>query len=123
MTGEKEPFFIFDSNACKRCGGKCCRGHEGYIWVSMEELEEMAAMKEIELPMFANHYLRQVQGKFSLQERVINGEHLCCFFDPIAGQCTMYQSRPEQCRTFPFWNSLMNNPQKLVQSCPGVVLR
>ena len=123
MAGERKNSHRFDGNACAQCGGKCCRGREGYIWVSMEELTAMAVIKKMDVPLFAKQYLRQVQGRLSLQERVVNGEHLCCFFDPIAGQCTIYQGRPEQCRTFPFWNSLMNDSQKLLQSCPGVSLR
>ncbi|MBU0568357.1 YkgJ family cysteine cluster protein [bacterium] len=115
--------YHFDGNTCKTCGGKCCRGREGYIWISMEELEKMAGARKIDVPLFSRQYLRQVQGRFSLQERVINGEHFCCFFDPIDGQCAIYQSRPKQCRTFPFWDSLKKEPQKLLDVCPGVSLR
>jgi len=112
--------YHFNSNACKTCGGKCCRGFGGYVWVSMEELKEMAGTRNMDVALFASQYVRQVHGKLSLQEYVINGEHFCCFFDLIDCQCTIYQSRPRQCRTFPFWNKFKKEPQKLFRECPGV---
>ncbi len=114
--------YHFKSSACKTCGGKCCRGFGGYVWVSLEELEAMAITRRMELSLFARQYLRQVQGRLSLQEFVINGEHFCCFFDRIDRHCTIYQSRPEQCRTFPFWDKFKEDPRELFAECPGVSL-
>jgi len=123
MDNQKNFPFHFDDNACKTCGGKCCRGHQGYIWISLEELEKMAVAKKMDASLFSRQYVRQVKGRFSLQERVINGEHFCCFFDPIEGTCTIYQFRPRQCRTFPFWDQFRQDPQKLLDECPGVSLK
>lgn len=89
----------------------------------MEELEKMAGTRKMDVAAFSRQYVRQVQGRLSLQELVINGEHFCCFFDRIDRQCTIYQSRPEQCRTFPFWDRFKENPQELFAECPGVSLK
>lgn len=121
MENQKNFPYHFNQDACKACRGKCCRGIAGYVWVSMEELEKMAGTKKMDLTLFSTQYIRQVQGRLSLQERAINGEHFCCFFDPINCQCTIYQNRPKQCRTYPFWNQLTKDPQKLVIECPGVI--
>jgi hypothetical protein len=83
----------------------------------------MAGTKKMDLTEFSIQYVRGIQGRLSLQERLINGEHLCCFFDPIDCLCTIYQSRPKQCRTFPFWNQLKNAPPELILECPGVTYR
>jgi len=115
--------YHFNGNACKTCNGKCCRGFGGYVWISMEELEKIAGARKMDAAIFSRQYARQVQGRLSLQERVINGEHFCCFFDPIDCQCTIYESRPRQCRTFPFWDQFRKEPQKLFAECPGVSLR
>ena len=88
----------------------------------MEEMEEMAGKRKIDVSLFSKQYVRQIKGRFSLQERVVNGEHFCCFFDPIDGQCTVYQNRPKQCRSFPFWDSSRKDPQELLDECPGVSL-
>jgi Fe-S-cluster containining protein len=77
----------------------------------------------MDLALFSKQYVRQVQGRLSLQERVINGEHFCCFFDYIDCQCTIYQHRPKLCRTFPYWNQFKKDPQQLFAECPGVSLR
>ncbi|MCD6271365.1 MAG: YkgJ family cysteine cluster protein [Deltaproteobacteria bacterium] len=122
MDNQNNAPYHFDSNTCKTCGGKCCRGFGGYVWISMEELEKMAGARKMDVALFSKQYVRQVQGRLSLQERVINGEHFCCFFDLIDCQCAIYQSRPKQCRTFPFWDHLKKDPQKLLDECPGVSL-
>jgi len=89
----------------------------------MEELEKMAGARKMDVALFSKQYVRQVQGRLSLQERVINGEHFCCFFDLIDCLCTIYQSRPNQCRTFPFWNQFKKESRKLFVECPGVTLK
>jgi Fe-S-cluster containining protein len=115
------PYF-FKSNACTTCGGKCCRGQQGYIWLSLEELEQMAEARGVSVDAFTRQYVRQVKGGLSLQERVVNNEHLCCLLDPVDHTCTIYQHRPEQCRTFPFWEELKKEPEKIAMSCPGLSL-
>jgi Fe-S-cluster containining protein len=115
--------YHFNSSACKTCNGKCCRGAQGYIWISSDELKKMADNKEMDVAQFGRQYIRLVQGRISLQERVINGEHFCCFFDRFDCRCMIYESRPKQCREFPFWQKLKNDPQKLVAACPGVALK
>ncbi len=123
MEKQKDFPYQFSNNACKTCRGKCCRGIAGYVWVSREELEKMAGIKKMDPTEFSKQFVRQVQGRLSLQERVFNSEHFCCFFDPYDWQCTIYQSRPKQCKTFPFWNQFKNEPQKLILECPGVTFR
>jgi len=122
MNNQNSFPYHFNSNACKTCGGKCCRGFGGYVWVSMEELEKMAGTRKMDVALFAKQYVKKVEGRLSLQERIINGEHFCCFFDLIDCHCTIYQSRPRQCRTFPFWNQFKKNPQQLFLECPRVSL-
>ncbi|WP_417912983.1 YkgJ family cysteine cluster protein, partial [Candidatus Electronema sp. TJ] len=73
--------------------------------------------------LFAKCYVRRVQGRLSLQERVINGEHFCCFFDRASCRCSIYEQRPEQCRTFPFWERFKADPQELLRECPGVAVK
>jgi len=123
MNNQNSFPFDFNKNACKTCDGKCCRGFAGYVWINMKELEIMAGIRKMDAASFSKQYIRQVQGRLSLQERFINGEHFCCFFDITNCQCTIYQSRPNQCRTYPFWNQFKKDPQKLLVECPGVTLK
>jgi Fe-S-cluster containining protein len=123
MDNQNDFPYYFNSNVCKTCDGRCCRGSRGYVWVSLVELEKMAVTRKMDVALFSKQYVRHVQGRLSLKERVINGEHFCCFFDPIDCQCTIYQSRPKQCRTFPFWDQFKKAPQELLDECPGVSLK
>ena len=123
MDNQNNIPYQFNSTACKTCSGKCCRGKQGYIWISMEELEKMADTRKMDVSVFLKQYVRQVQGRLSLQERVINGEHFCCFFDPIESFCNVYQNRPKQCRSYPFWNLSKRDTQRILDECPGISLK
>lgn len=114
--------YTFDGRACSACCGACCRGSGGYVWITVEEMERIAAFREMDLETFAHVYIRAVSGKLSLQERKLDGEHLCCMFDPYESRCTIYPVRPEQCHTYPFWEIYRNYPQRVRKACPGVSL-
>ncbi|MCW5198833.1 hypothetical protein VU06_03705 [Desulfobulbus sp. F3] len=45
--------YQFNPAACATCGGRCCRGAGGYVWVSWEELEAMAAARGMNPGVFA----------------------------------------------------------------------
>lgn len=83
----------------------------------------MASLRKMDLETFADLYVRAVQGKLALQERRVNGELLCCFFDPYEAKCTIYAERPRQCRTYPFWEIYRDRPQEVLKACPGVTLK
>lgn len=83
---------------CTGCGA-CCTGSPGYVWVSEEEMKEMAEFLKISLPEFIKQYTRQVHGRYSLLE---DRKTYDCIF--LKGkQCTLYNARPKQCRTYPWW--------------------
>ncbi len=88
----------------------------------MEDMEDIAAHKGMDLETFAHLYVRAVGGKLSLQEWKMEGEHLCCMFDPYEARCTIYPVRPEQCRTYPFWEMYRDYPDRVRKACPGVSL-
>lgn len=84
---------------CQQCG-KCCRGPEpGYVWVTPREIEALAKRLRMSVDAFGRLYLRRIGGRSSLVERA---NHDCIFWEEGKG-CTVYEERPEQCRTFPFW--------------------
>ncbi len=115
--------YTFDPSACTACSGICCRGSTGHVWVLEEEIEGMAAALKMDLETFAESYLRIGKGKISLQERRVNGEYLCCFFDPHKENCTIYQQRPAQCRSYPFWEPYREDSGQVLRECPGVILK
>ncbi len=80
----------------------------------------MADGMRMDIDIFSKQFIRRIKGRLSLQERIINGEHFCCFFDPIDCRCSIYSERPNHCRTFPFWETFKKDNSKLLQECPGI---
>jgi len=116
--------FAFDPSACSGCNGACCRGESGYIWVNRAEIEAIVEHLGIDLELFASRYLRRVRGRYSLREyEIAPGDFACIFFDPKAQGCTIYEVRPKQCATFPFWSQYSKDFKELEQECPGIVKR
>jgi Fe-S-cluster containining protein len=86
------------SFGCTQCG-KCCTGSPGYVFVSREEIEKMAAFLHISPEDFVAQYTRRVGNGLSLIEDPQNYD--CVFLRD--NKCQVYGERPKQCRTFPFW--------------------
>ncbi len=101
---------------CQRCG-RCCRGEPGVVWVNMNEIEKIAAFMGISREAFAKNYLRSFNERYSLVEY---GGGDCIMYD---NGCKIYDVRPCQCRTFPFWGSNLEDRsewEKLKKTCPGI---
>ncbi len=98
---------------CTQCGN-CCTGAPGYVWVNQAEIEALAAKFQMNVPAFEAKYVRKVGARRSLIEYP-NGD--CVFFDGIERKCTVYDSRPRQCRTWPFWASNVKTPDAWAQTC------
>ena len=104
---------------CTGCGD-CCTGAPGYVWVNKEEIRGLAEqVGEEDLERFEKMYVRQVGIRKSLKE-YSNGD--CVFFDNQTRKCKVYNARPRQCRTWPFWDSNVRDEQawrETCQACPG----
>ena len=103
---------------CTGCGG-CCTGAPGYVWVSSEEIAAMAETLAMEPNEFERAFVRRVGKRKSLIE-MPNGD--CVFFDGQTRRCRLYEARPLQCRTWPFWHSNVESPRKwqeVCRACPG----
>ncbi|MFL5341123.1 MAG: YkgJ family cysteine cluster protein [Gemmataceae bacterium] len=105
------------SFTCTRCGN-CCTGEPGFVWVDDEEVRAIAAVRTEPAEQILVLYTRDAQGRRTLREKV-NGD--CVFYDRGAG-CTVYEARPRQCRTWPFWESNVVTPaawKRTQANCPG----
>jgi len=112
----------FTPSACASCGGACCTGESGYIWIKYPEIEKMAEFLELTIEEFATMYLKKVKHRYSLIEKRLDEEsYACIFFDEPIKQCTVYSVRPLQCRTFPFWETFKGNLTELKKECPGII--
>lgn len=98
---------------CTQCGA-CCSGEPGYVWVGDDEIAAMAGEMGLEVDAFERKFVRQVGTERSLIEYP-DGD--CILLDPRTRRCTVYESRPTQCRTWPFWDSNLKKPKDWKQTC------
>ncbi len=89
---------------CTQCGA-CCSGEPGHVWVEQEEIDAMAEEMGLEVEVFERKFVRQVGPDRSLVEYP-DGD--CILLDPKTRHCTVYEARPIQCRTWPFWQVARN---------------
>lgn len=100
--------------------GRCCVSHGDYGYVYMTKSDRIRMAQALDLPTqeFTRKYCKKEEGLFHL----IEGEGGACAFLENK-KCGVYEGRPTQCRTWPFWPDVMNAKtwNKEVKSfCPGV---
>ena len=103
---------------CTQCGN-CCTGAPGVVWVSDEEIRKIADLTGRSTGEIRLLHTRRIGHRTSLNEHA-NGD--CTFFDGRTRRCTIYQARPTQCRTWPFWKSNLSTPadwESIQKDCPG----
>lgn len=116
--------------SCTMCGN-CCTGPEGYVIVSDEECAKLAARFAMPLEDFLRDHTHMMMHGRSLNERavVIDGitKHDCIYLDrekfPGKAVCGVYEDRPKQCRTWPFWPSILREKvtwERAKRTCPGI---
>ena len=98
---------------CTQCGD-CCTGAPGFVWVNKAEIAALAELVGEDVASFEEQYVRNIGIRKSLQE-FSNGD--CVFFDNEARKCTVYEARPRQCRTWPFWDSNLKSPEAWAETC------
>ncbi len=102
--------------SCTKCGN-CCRG-PGYVWVDDDEIHTLARHLEMDDEAFTKVYTRKIGRSRSLREQASDD---CIFFEASVG-CLVYEARPRQCRTWPFWEHNLESEKdwdKVKQRCPG----
>jgi Fe-S-cluster containining protein len=106
---------------CTACGD-CCKGPEpGFVEVDERMITTLAEHVGLSEEAFSRRYVRRIasQGILSLIEKK-NGD--CVFWEDGQG-CTVYEVRPTQCRTFPFWPEVLESKESWDEhaaDCPGM---
>ena len=108
----------FECTGCRYC----CSCEPGYVFLSRKDAMRLAEATGLSLDAFIEVYCRKIDmGVFkliSLKEK----ENFDCIFLSETG-CSVYDARPEQCRTYPFWASVMEDRESWdneASSCPGI---
>jgi len=113
--------------SCHRCG-HCCSGGEGRVWLEDDEIEPLARRLGLDVDAFVRSYVRSVfdaqsgRQRLSLRERTEGAGGPCVLLEG-ANHCSVYLDRPRQCRTFPFWPSILADAaafERARATCPGI---
>jgi Fe-S-cluster containining protein len=111
---------------CTQCGA-CCTGPEGYVGVTDEEIAALARLREMSVEEFREVFTRDTEDGVSLVEVQTYHGYDCVFLDrttiPGKAVCGVYEARPLQCRTFPWWPGVMKSRatwERLGRECEGV---
>lgn len=112
--------------SCTMCGN-CCSGPAGYVIVSDEEAAALAKRLNISVQKFITDYTHVTSEGRSLNEKKSPAGLDCIFLDrttvPGKAICGVYEDRPIQCRTWPFWPSVIKSERTWEQAkrtCPGM---
>ena len=103
---------------CQGCG-RCCatRGEYSHVYVSLPERRRLARHLGVSTRDFTMRYCQKTHGFHHLRD-----PHEGCLF-LRGGICQVYDARPDQCRTWPFWLENMNRGVwhgEVMRDCPGV---
>lgn len=100
--------------------GKCCvsRDEYGFVYLTTKDRRRLAKYFGLSLKEFTKEYCVEDQGVFWTLK---DFKKACVFLKNK--QCAVYEARPTQCRTWPFWPENMqakNWKQDVANYCPGV---
>ncbi|QFR42988.1 YkgJ family cysteine cluster protein [Sulfurimonas sp. CVO] len=113
--------YCFDASACSICQARCCTGESGYIHVSTDEIKKISNFLNLEIADFMQKFLFKHGYRYSIKERKCGESYECAFYNREANGCMIYEVRPMQCMTFPFWDYYKNRVDELKLECPGVI--
>ncbi|MEL6714964.1 MAG: YkgJ family cysteine cluster protein [Planctomycetota bacterium] len=105
--------------SCTACG-KCCTRHgdASYVYLRADEAAAIASHLGLGPAEFSERYLAFEDGWITLKPDLER-----CAFLTDAGKCSIYEVRPKQCRTWPFWESNLVSEEawrtEVNAVCPG----
>ena len=111
---------------CTLCGA-CCTGPPGYVLFTDEEADAIASFLGVTRAEFEERWTHETPEGRSLIEKKTSAGFDCIFLDrtaiPGKAVCGIYEHRPAQCRTWPFWADNLRSSRHwdaAARGCPGI---
>ncbi len=124
MSQKQYPWYVAGLHfQCIECGNCCSGPEEGYIWTTDEEVKMIAEKLEMKVDEFRNKYIANKGSRQTIIEEPKSKD--CIFLCDRNGTrgCSVYDVRPNQCRTWPFWDMNLESPDDwnfAGRNCPGI---
>jgi len=99
----------------------CCVSREsyGYVYLSNKDILILSKFTKLKNVDFIKLYCDKTDGFTHFKEKKKKSK--CIFLDKK--KCSVYEARPIQCRTWPFWKENMNTKKwnnEISKFCPGI---
>jgi len=103
-----------------RCQPGCtrCCTQKGWVYLSADDVPRLAAFLGMSAAIFLRRYVYVTKHLCRLRKP----PHKQCPFLADEG-CSVHAAKPTQCRLFPFWPELIEDPKELKATarwCPGL---
>jgi len=111
----KQPLYF----ECTACGACCTGGTDHYIAVNNNEAELIRKHLGVTLNWFRRRYIEHLT-RDSWSIRLQDGQ---CVFLNQQGHCKIYNLRPTQCKTYPYWPELLETKKNWLNErkhCEGI---
>lgn len=117
----KPPFYSEGIRFECQGSGKCCTSHGefGFVFLTLEDRRRFAEHLGLSTSAFTKTFCEMKDGVWHLKEDPAQPD--CMFLKNK--KCSVYEARPTQCRTWPFWPEVMNAKSwkaEVENFCPGI---
>jgi hypothetical protein len=124
IDSNSTPWYVVGlSFECLQCGACCAGPDEGYIWVTKPEIGFIAEYLHEPAEQLWGKYIKRMGRRATIIEKPVSRN--CAFLTETNGGrgCGIYPVRPNQCRTWPFWEENLVTPDHWNQAatkCSGI---
>ena len=107
--------------SCQADCGKCCDEPGGIVYLRPEDAKILSKHHQLEMDEWLERDCRQtIDGRFVLKSDPITD---ICIYLSADKKCTVYESRPVQCKSYPFWPENLRSERswkRTIEECTGL---
>ncbi|MBP7552280.1 MAG: YkgJ family cysteine cluster protein [Spirochaetes bacterium] len=109
--------------SCQRCSN-CCRLEPGAVFLTQEDAENISEILNLSLNDFLTKYCREIyKGEIPVVALKEKKNYDCILWN---NGCTVYNARPIQCRTYPYWPYIVESKEYIdleKRRCKGIGIK